>query len=71
MISLLKIEQLDQLIESALTNVTPINKNSVSNPNLQSDQEIEKIKRTGFNEFLSKPLDKEKLFAAINKYMLG
>jgi signal transduction histidine kinase/CheY-like chemotaxis protein len=34
-------------------------------------EEIEKIKRTGFNEFLSKPLDKEKLFAAINKYMLG
>ena len=45
MISLLKIEQLDQLIENALTNVTPINKNSVSNPNLQSDQEIEKIKK--------------------------
>ena len=34
-------------------------------------EEIEHIKRTGFNEFLSKPLDKEKLFAAINKYMVG
>lgn len=34
-------------------------------------EEIEHIKRTGFNEFLAKPLDKEKLFATINKYMLG
>lgn len=34
-------------------------------------EEVAKIKKTGFNEFLSKPLDKEKLYAVIKKYMVS
>ncbi len=32
-------------------------------------EEIEKIKNTGFNDFISKPIDKEKLFLIVKKYM--
>ena len=32
-------------------------------------EEIEKIKSTGFNDFLSKPIDKNKLFELVKKYM--
>ena len=31
-------------------------------------EEIEKIKQTGFNDFISKPIDKEKLFFIVKKY---
>lgn len=32
-------------------------------------EEIEKIKQAGFNDFISKPIDKEKLFLIVKKYM--
>lgn len=32
-------------------------------------EEIEKIKQTGFNDFISKPIDKEKLFLIVKKYV--
>ena len=32
------------------------------------EEEIEKIKKTGFNNFISKPLDKEKLLEMVGKY---
>jgi signal transduction histidine kinase len=32
-------------------------------------EEIEKIKTTGFNDFISKPIDKDKLFELVKKYM--
>lgn len=32
-------------------------------------EEIEKINKTGFNDFISKPIDKDKLYIIIKKYM--
>lgn len=31
-------------------------------------EEVEKIKQLGFNDFISKPLDKERLYELVKKY---
>ena len=31
-------------------------------------EEVEKIKKLGFNDFISKPLDKERLYELVKKY---
>ena len=34
-----------------------------------SEEELEKIKKLGFNDFISKPIQKQKLFELIKVYM--
>ena len=55
----------------AFTKIRSINKNIpiIAQTSYSFPEEIEKIKNTGFNDFISKPIDKEKLFFIVKKYI--
>ncbi|NJM80221.1 MAG: response regulator [Flavobacterium sp.] len=55
----------------AFTKIRAINKTIpiVAQTSYSFPEEIEKIKQIGFNDFISKPIDKEKLFLIVKKYM--
>lgn len=56
---------------SAFTEIRKFNKEIpiVAQTSYSFDEELNKIKKLGFNDFISKPIDKMKLFEIIKKYL--
>ena len=55
----------------AFTKIREFNKDIpiVAQTSYSFPEEIEKINKTGFNDFISKPIDKDKLYIIIRKYI--